>query len=304
MPLPATSTRSCHGGDAFTRDVNAFRSRWDAICRQRSRADGRRARPSFRRRPPLAVQNRRFKYGKHPRKYPLLRADAKKSENSFPKEGSSERLREESNESAHRAPRERSHVVCFQMENIMNTKKISSRSDQQAADQRLFDGLTKHAQTLPSFLVSGAPVKTADLLATLQTRLAVAKPVDSDRAAWLTAVQAYRDERAKSDALVSGVRQALHVMFAGSIETLADFGLSPRKVSVVSPETKVAAAAKAKATREARHTMGKNQKKAVKGDVTGVVVNPVTSPNPVVSAPVTPATPAPSGGAPAAKALS
>jgi hypothetical protein len=68
--------------------------------------------------------------------------------------------------------------------------------------------------------------------------------------------------------------------------------LSPRKVSAVSPEKKVAAAAKAKATREARHTMGKNQKQGVKEDVIGIVVSPVTSPNPVVSAPVTPATPA------------
>jgi hypothetical protein len=35
--------------------------------------------------------------------------------------------------------------------------------------------------------------------------------------------------------------------------------------------------AKRAATRAARHTMGPKQKKAVKGDVTGVVVTPVTS---------------------------
>lgn len=36
-------------------------------------------------------------------------------------------------------------------------------------------------------------------------------------------------------------------MFAGSTDTLADFGLSPRKARAVSPAVKVVAAAKAKA---------------------------------------------------------
>jgi hypothetical protein len=90
-------------------------------------------------------------------------------------------------------------------------------------------------------------------------------------------VQAERDERAKSRALVTGVRQALQAAFADSAETLAKYGLKPRKKPVVSPQTRVAAAAKAKATRAARHTMGSNQKKAVKGDVTAVSVTPVKS---------------------------
>jgi hypothetical protein len=46
--------------------------------------------------------------------------------------------------------------------------------------------------------------------------------------------------------------------------TLADFGLTPRKVAVVSPEARVAAAKKAAATRKALGTMGTQQKKAAK----------------------------------------
>ena len=65
-------------------------------------------------------------------------------------------------------------------------------------------------------------------------------------------------------------------MFAGLFDTLADFGLSPRKVAVVSPEARVAAVAKTKATRAARHTMGAKQKKAIQGDVTGVLITPIT----------------------------
>jgi hypothetical protein len=50
------------------------------------------------------------------------------------------------------------------------------------------------------------------------------------------------------------------VALAGSIDGLADFGLTPRKVRVLTPEKKAIAAAKAKATRAARGTKGSVQK--------------------------------------------
>jgi hypothetical protein len=61
------------------------------------------------------------------------------------------------------------------------------------------------------------------------------------------------------------MRQALLVAFADQVDVLADFGLTGRKTRVVTPEEKVTAAAKARATRAARHTMGKRQKAAIKG---------------------------------------
>jgi len=143
---------------------------------------------------------------------------------------------------------------------------------QQAADQSLIDGLTKHQETLSSFLVGGKSFKTSDIVSTLQARIAAANTAQSIRATWQAAVKAKANERASTMTLVSGVKQALQVMFAGSIDTLADFGLKPRKAPAArTPEEKVAAAAKAKATREARHTMGSKQKAKVKGTVTTIV---------------------------------
>jgi hypothetical protein len=46
---------------------------------------------------------------------------------------------------------------------------------------------------------------------------------------------------------------------------LADFGFTAPKKRVLTPDEKAAAAVKAKATRKARNTMGKVQKKSVKG---------------------------------------
>jgi len=162
-------------------------------------------------------------------------------------------------------------------------------------------GLTKHASTLTSFMIAGKTIKTADVITALQSRQNTAKAVESARATWQAAVAADRTERSQSNAIVSGVKQSLQVMFAGSVDTLADFGLTPRKPHVVSPEAKVAAAAKAKATRAARHTGGTKQKAAIKGSLDGVnlVVRaqvPAPSASPTVAASPTPTAPAAGSG--------
>jgi hypothetical protein len=151
-----------------------------------------------------------------------------------------------------------------------------NRNDQTTADQTLADGLNKHSATIPPIFVAGATVPLKDIITTLQTRVTASKNVQPARATWLAAVKADRDERATSETLVSAVKQSLLVFFAGQVDTLSDFGLTGRKAPVVSPEVRVAAAAKAKATREARHTLGKAQKAKIKGTVTPTA--PATAP--------------------------
>jgi hypothetical protein len=174
----------------------------------------------------------------------------------------------------------------------MSTKTKLNKVNQQAADQSLIDGFTKHAPTLTSFLVGGATIKASDVITALQARIAAANTTESTRATWQAAVKANTDERASTKTLVSSARQAVQMMFAGSIETLAEFGLKPRKARTApTPEQKVVAAAKAKATRAARHTMGTKQKASVKGTITTIVTpasptaSPPAAPSPVASAP-------------------
>jgi hypothetical protein len=177
-----------------------------------------------------------------------------------------------------------------------NTPK-NNRKDETAAWQQLIDGLNKHAATITSVVIAGASVTTKDIIGTLQARIATAKAAQSTRATWLAAVQADRDDHDKTKTFVSGLKQALLVAFAGQIDTLADFGLTGRKPRVLTPEEKVAVAAKAKATREARHTMGKNQKAAIKGTVAPTAPAAPTVPAPVVTPPAAPA-PVPAAPAP------
>jgi hypothetical protein len=154
----------------------------------------------------------------------------------------------------------------------MATNDKMNQVQQQAADQALIDGLTKYAQTFPVFFVGGASFKTSDIVATLEACLTAASAVQPMRAAWLAAVKANATQRASARKLVLGVKQQLQVMFDGSIDTLAEFGLKPRKERTApTPEQQIVTAARAKATRAARHTMGTKQKKAVKGTVTTIV---------------------------------
>jgi hypothetical protein len=180
---------------------------------------------------------------------------------------------------------------------MSTTKPRVSRPQSQAADASLSTGLVKHESTLASFTIAGAIVKTPDIVTTLESRQNSAKAVESTRAIWQAAVAADRSLRAQSNATVSGVKQALHVMFAGSPDTLADFGLTPRKPHVVAPAVKVAAAAKAKATRAARHTMGTKQKAGIKGALDGVSLVVTAQPSaPSASPPVSPTPTAPVAG--------
>jgi hypothetical protein len=175
----------------------------------------------------------------------------------------------------------------------INTPK-KNRIDETTADQTLIVGLNKHATTIPSIVIGGATVAIKDIVTTVQSRIDSAKTVLSTRATWLTAIQADRALQDKTKLLVAGLRQALLVAFAGQIDALADFGLTPRKVHVFTPEQRIAAAAKSRATRAARHTMGSKQKAAVKGTVAPTA--PATSPSPAptpASAPTPVAAPAP-----------
>jgi hypothetical protein len=152
-----------------------------------------------------------------------------------------------------------------------------NRTNQQLADQTLLAGIQGNPQSFPLLVVGGKTVTVADAIAVLQARVDATNRVATTRAAWQEAMKAEEDERADTRAVVTGVRRGLQAAFDDSPETLGKYGLKPRKAPAVPVHVRVAAAAKAKATRAARHTMGSKQKQAVKGDVTDVVITPVTA---------------------------
>ncbi len=169
-----------------------------------------------------------------------------------------------------------------------------NRGNQQTAEQKLAVGLQKHAADLPALVLDGTPYKVAEAITIVQGLINSAQVVVSTRAAWQASIVADQDERAKRKAFMTGLVAAIRAAYSGSITNLSDFGLAPRKTPAVrTPEQKAAAAAKAKATRAARHTMGKKQKALItgtpaasqpSGDATKV---PATAPTPAPAPPTT-----------------
>ena len=100
--------------------------------------------------------------------------------------------------------------------------------------------------------------------------------------------------------IVLAYKRLVLAAFANDAQTLVDFGLAPPKARTpLTTEQRAARTAKGKATRTARGTTSKKQKLTVKGDVTGVVVTPVTTaapPSPPSAVAVTAPATAVSGG--------
>jgi ribonuclease E len=178
----------------------------------------------------------------------------------------------------------------------MTTRNRTNKAQLQTSDQNLLNGLQKHEATIPTLLIAGTAVPTTSLVSTLQLRMATRAATAVARAAFQAAVQAEQAEATQSKGVVSGTKQALKVMFSGQIEVLADFGLTgPKARTPLTPEEKVAANAKALATRAARHTLGPKQKAKITGANPAPVAAPSPAPAaaPVAAAPVAaPATPA------------
>ena len=140
-----------------------------------------------------------------------------------------------------------------------------NRTDQMLADQRLIDGFTRHAAIVTSVVIDGVVMSSKDIIAMLQARIAASQAATTARATWQALVVADEAEHARTRTATAGLRQAMMVAFGRQLDTLADFGLAPRKVRVQTPDQKIAATAKAKATRAARHTLGKVQKSKITG---------------------------------------
>ena len=160
----------------------------------------------------------------------------------------------------------------------------------------LVAGTQKHIPTGP--LTVGSATYEAPALVQLFQGLADAlDATDAARARWQDALKNAADTRAKVGPIVSAYRAWVEAAYRGAPSLLADFGLAPPKVRTpLTAEQKAAAVAKREATRAARHTMGKVQKKSVKGTV--VTTAPAAQPS-VAAAPValSSAAPPPAAGA-------
>ncbi len=159
--------------------------------------------------------------------------------------------------------------------------------------QALMAGTQKHFPN-GSFTLGNATYTTASLVQNLQVLVDALSVVDAAQASARDAVSALRAAETKVAPLLRDYRSFLRATFSTAAAQLADFGLPPIPArKPLASEKRLAATAKMRATRTARGTTSKKQKLAVKGDVTGIIVMPVTHAGPSPSPTAAPAEPAP-----------
>jgi hypothetical protein len=170
---------------------------------------------------------------------------------------------------------------------------IKSKSNEAALAESLAAGTQKHLSTLTSIMVGGSTTTPTQAEAQLTALSNLRTSVDAARTELSAKIATETAQLPALRAFLVAFVAFVRGTFGNSPDVLGDFGLLPKKAPTpLTTEQRAARAAKAKATRAARGTTGKKAKLAKKGNVTGVVVTPVTS-APAVSAAPEPAQPAP-----------
>jgi hypothetical protein len=159
---------------------------------------------------------------------------------------------------------------------MSNTTSSKSKATTLAKLQALISGLQKQFPN-GQFTLGNTVFTTAALVQALQSLIDAINAVTTAQAS--ATVATLRATVAKVGPVVLALQRNLLSMFGNATDTLALFGLEPRKAPAPRTGTEIAAAAaKAEATRKARGTTSKKQKLAVTGNVTGIQVIPITAP--------------------------
>jgi hypothetical protein len=131
----------------------------------------------------------------------------------------------------------------------------------------LIAGVQKHFPS-GSLVLAGQSIPTAQLVLRIQQDIDTTDAATQAHAAWIEKVQVERNSHQALAPFLRALRATAFAQFGEAKDAasiLGDFGLSPRKVGKRPVATKASAADKSRATRKARHTMGKVQKKKVTG---------------------------------------
>src|SRR5215472_1325812 len=146
--------------------------------------------------------------------------------------------------------------------------------------QALIAGTQKHFPN-GQFTLGNVAYTTATLVQLLQGLADALTALSAEQASAKDMRSALKGIEAKVNPVIRDYKRFLLSAFDGATQTLEDFGMQASKArKPLTTEQRATAAAKNRATRTARGTTSKKQKLAVKGDVTGVVVTPVTTGTP------------------------
>ena len=140
---------------------------------------------------------------------------------------------------------------------------MSNKANRINKDQQLISGIQKHFGKSGVLVANGEKHTASDIIGMLERRIQAAEPVTQAKGAWHNAVREEQNILAESDPVLRDVFKYITLLHGSSLEVLADFGIVPKNPRALTAAELATKVAKSKATREARHTMGKRQKAKV-----------------------------------------
>jgi hypothetical protein len=169
----------------------------------------------------------------------------------------------------------------------------SGKSREREHDIKLASGSQAHLPGTGTLKIDGTDYTVPQIVQRLDNRVAVLDKATAAHAELKSAVTIEKMDRPAFKQFVTSLTSIVTGMYRNDPKTLADFDIALHKSTKPKVSVKNAAVEKSLATRAARHTMGKVQKKDIKG------TPPATTTAPATSAPAPSPSPAP---APAAVA--
>ena len=122
--------------------------------------------------------------------------------------------------------------------------KTTNRTNTQGKDQQVIQGIRVNLSQMPSLLLGGTTYTPTTLEAFIQSRIDAANQVATAKAEWQHAGKTYEALNQQANVVVHDLKQLVIGAFGATSPKLADFGFTARKVVVLTPDQKAAAAAK------------------------------------------------------------
>ncbi len=161
-----------------------------------------------------------------------------------------------------------------------------------ALAKQLIAGTGKHLVTGTQVSFAGGSFTPDQIASELQSIVDLRTDVSAAQATARAKIAAETARMPSLRTFMSAYQAFIKVTYGTAPDALADFGIHPKARAPLTVEAKALAVARRKATRAARHTMGAKRRLAVKGDVTGIVLTPVTAESTVVAPPSSASAPA------------
>jgi hypothetical protein len=148
------------------------------------------------------------------------------------------------------------------MAEIEDTCMGQKRTSVVSANQAMIAGLQKY-YSKKSLRLGGTTWLASAIVATLTSEGTMTDTANQAAAAWHKAVTQLKQQAAANKTLRVQLRAVLLQQFGNDPTALAAFGIAVPKRREPTPPVKTAAAQKSRATRSARHIMGKRQRAAI-----------------------------------------